>query len=72
MDVIAVKDYPRTQYRAYWEIGIDRDTGAWGARIYDWDSGAVLLEKADTSGDVPAARLASQTWVKGIMDAFKR
>ena len=72
MDVIAVKDYPRTQYSAYWEIAIDQKTYTWVARIYSWDSGAVVAEQQGAAPGMEAARHASQTWVKQQMDNYAR
>lgn len=72
MDVIAVKDYPRAEYSAYWEIGINAKTNQWTARILDWKDSGVLMAMTAAASDMGSARTASQTWVKQHMDQFKR
>lgn len=72
MDIIAVADYPRTKYSAYWEIGIDGKTFKWTARLYDWGTGNVLVEQSAAAPSMAVARNASQTWVRDQIERFKR
>jgi hypothetical protein len=72
MDVISVKDYPRSRYSAYWEIEVDAKTNKWAARLYDYATNTVLVEQRGAATGMEAARHASQTWVKSQMDQHKR
>jgi hypothetical protein len=72
MDIIALSEYPREKYSAYWEIAIDRATSMWSARIYDYATNTVMVAQTAVAPSYEVARSASQTWVKSQMELFAR
>jgi hypothetical protein len=72
MDVIRVKDYPRSKYTVYWEIGINDKTNGWTARLYNWDTHQVVAMQQGAAPDMGTARQASQTWVKSQLSNYAR
>jgi len=47
----------------YWEIRIDAESWAWGARLYHRETNQVLVETEGGALDENEARYLSQTWV---------
>lgn len=82
--LINLRDYPSSAYRAYFEIGVRESANGdwtWVARILSYT--AVHTEEGypdpfllETSrGTAPSeheARRQSQTWVKAMMETFRR
>lgn len=83
VNVINVRDYPKTEYTAYWEIGIRRNADGsctWIARILSrgapvgrFENDPFLLEQQKGEAkDEATARTNSQSWVKGQMHLYRR
>ena len=71
--IIAVRDYPKEAYSAYWEIGISPDAPFfWFVKLYDYASGALLDSANGRANTEEDARRASQTWVLERIENYRR
>lgn len=81
--LINVRDYPGSEYSAYWEIGVRRNVDGsctWIARILTRGEPVNLVEndpflleqQRGEARDEATARANSQSWVKGQMHLYRR
>lgn len=84
-NILDLKDYPKTEYTAYWEIGIGRQVDGsckWIARILtrgqpvhteaDHPDPFLLEENRGDAPDEWHARRNSQLWVQAQMVNYRR
>lgn len=71
--LIDIKDYPKSKYTAYWEIGINSNNLYWEVRFYSYDNGEIVLSGFNQAEiDINQARVQSQKFVKKHINLFKR
>lgn len=72
--LIAVKDYPKEAYSAYWEIGISAEAPFyWFANFLDYGPGSEILRGSKgVAESEDAARRASQEYVLSLIETYRR
>ena len=71
--VVDVSDYPKSKYKAFWEIHINAENLAWEVVFYEYGtSNKLLSEIGQAEKDENEARVQSQRFVKKTMKQFKR
>lgn len=72
LSLIAVKDYPKEAYSAYWEIFIAPDFQSWWVNLIDFKTSETLDTGAGTSTNEEEARRLSQSWVLERIENYRR
>jgi hypothetical protein len=77
LSIISAYDYPRNDYRVFWDIRVSGNTKEgwmWGVRFYDADTSKLLDDHSavDTATSEDGARKASQEYVASQMTKYRR
>lgn len=75
VSTISIYDFPRNNYRVYWEYaavdnGISWD---WWCRFYEYATGAMIKEESKVGFDTEdAARADAQAWIAANIGTYRR